>query len=420
MRPVPRTALLAAVLGAAVGALAAVYLRAVHLAEELLWHHGEPRLPLDPALGTVLLCAAGGVLVGLLRVRHDRDSPHDLEDALTGLDEVISADDEAPPPLPKVGWLLRAAALGVVSLGFGAALGPEAPLLVLATGFGRRVAKILRTSQREAAYISSAGALSGLFGGPLGSVVLPVERGRADSRTTSMLGYGIVASVSGLLALLAVLPGEGGHRYVLPDAGVETGRDLVVALGWGALAAVPATFAGLALLLLTVPARELAERWLTSPVARAVLGGLVLGGCGAVAPLALFSGEAGAQELLDTAAERTAWALLGLAALKLIATLACLSTGWFGGQIFPVVFSGMAAALAVAAVFPAAPVGPVVAAGAGAAATAILRRPLASVLLMLFFFPPTAVLALTVGAAVATVAVQVLGDRAPEPQPLGH
>jgi H+/Cl- antiporter ClcA len=152
-------------------------------------------------------------------------------------------------------------------------------------------------------------------------------------------------------------------------------------------------------------------------------GGLVLGVCGAVAPLALFSGQHEGQQLLDQAAQRTAWSLLGLVALKLVATLACLTTGWFGGQIFPAVFAGMAAALIVVALFPSAPVGPVAAAGAGAAATAVLRRPLASVLMMLFFFPPTAVLALTAGAGVAMLAVQLLGDRAPEPAPLspgGH
>lgn len=418
-----RSLALAILLGGAVGAFSALYLRAVGLLEQVLWDGHEPRLPGDARVGTVLLCAAGGLLVGLLRVRHDRDTPHDLEDALLALDDVVATDDETPAPPPKVAWLVRAALLGIVSLGFGASLGPEAPLLVLATGFGQRTARILRSTQREAAYVSAAGALSGLFGGPLGSVALPVERSRRSDRATSLVGLGIVAAVAGLVALLLVLPGEGGHQYVLPDAGVATGRDLVITLGWGALAAVPATFVGLALLLLTLPARRTAERWVASPVLRGVAGGVVLGACGALAPLALFSGQHEGQQLLDEAAERTAWGLLALVALKLVATLACLTTGWFGGQIFPAVFAGMAAALTVVALFPSAPVGPVAAAGAGAAATAVLRRPLASVLMMLFFFPPTAVLALTLGAGVATLAVQLLGDRAPEPAPLspgGH
>ena len=101
--------------------------------------------------------------------------------------------------------------------------------------------------------------------------------------------------------------------------------------------------------------------------------------------------------------------------LKLVATLACLSTGWFGGQIFPAVFVGMAAALVVATAFDAVPSGPAVAAGAGAAAVVVLRRPLASVLILLFFFPLDSVLALTVGAAVGMLVVSLLGDRVPEP-----
>ena len=92
------------------------------------------------------------------------------------------------------------------------------------------MARILRTSQQEA-YISSAGALSALFGGP---------------------------------------------RLVCPRWGGRHRRGLLL---------------------------------------RAVGGGLLLGVCRV------------------------------LVALKILATLACLATGWFGGQIFPGAFVGMAAAL---------------------------------------------------------------------------
>jgi len=58
-----------------------------------------------------------------------------------------------------------------------------------------------------------------LFGGPLGSVVLPVEGERRSTVSTSILGDGIVASVAGFAALLTTLPGEGTHRFHLPEAG---------------------------------------------------------------------------------------------------------------------------------------------------------------------------------------------------------
>jgi H+/Cl- antiporter ClcA len=106
---------------------------------------------------------------------------------------------------------------------------------------------------------------------------------------------------------------------------------------------------------------------------------------------------------------------LALVGLKLVATLACLSTGWFGGQIFPSVFVGMAAALALAEVWTAVPVGAAAAAGGAAAASAVLRRPLATVLILLLFFPFGALLPLVVGAGVGALAVSLLGSRAPAP-----
>lgn len=419
--PKLRTAGLSVLLGGAIGVAAAVYLGAIRLVEHALWEDGQPRLPLDPWLGTLLLCTVGGLLVGLIRLRHDADTPHDLDDALVELDGVVADSEGEPAPAPpKVRWLVRAALLGVVSLGFGASLGPEAPLLLLATGLGRRVARILRLSEDQAAYISASGALSGLFGGPLGSVVLPVEGSRDRAAAASLMPYGVLASVAGLASLLAVLPDGGGLRYDLPAADVGTGREVLLAMGWGALAAVPAAAAGLILLWLIGPVRALAERLVSSTVLRGGLGGLVLGACGALTPYALFSGEHQGQDLIDEATGWTAWALLGMVALKLLATVICLATGWFGGQIFPAVFSGMALALLVVVVAPDAPVAPVVAAGAGAACTATLRKPLASVLILLFFFPAHSLLALTVGVAVGTLAVQALGDRAPKPRPMEH
>ncbi|MEZ5093895.1 chloride channel protein [Nocardioides sp.] len=415
-----RTVVLAVVLGAAVGLFAAVYLLAVHGLEHLLWDGTSPRLLGGGPLATVLLCVAGGVLVGAIRVRHDHELPHDIDDALHELDEAVDDDERTPPP--SVNHIARSALLGVVSLGFGASLGPEAPLLVVTVGLGQRLARILHATRQEAAYISAAGALSGLFGGPLGSVVLPIEGGRASARKLSMLPFGLIASVSGLFALLLALPGEGGHRYHLATEVVPQERELLVQLLWATLAALPAALAGLALMAAAGPVRRLAERWLRSPVLRAAAGGLVLGLCGAAAPLTLFSGQHQEQQLIDDLADYTAVGLLLLVALKLVATLACLSTGWFGGQIFPAIFAGSTMALVLTAVAATAPVGAVAAAGAAAATAAILRRPLASVLLLLFYFPGDALAALTVGAAVAMLVVHLLGDRAPASQKLvgGH
>jgi H+/Cl- antiporter ClcA len=270
-------------------------------------------------------------------------------------------------------------------------------------------------TRSEAAFISSAGAISGLFGGPLAAVALPLERGRAAGQSVRLIGAGLVAGLAGLVTMLLVLPDRAGGRYDVAYAPVASGRDLLDAIGWSALAAVPAAIGGLLLMLGTEPVRRAAERFVPSTVLRASAGGVVLGVCGAVEGLSLFSGEHQGQELIDSAGEKAASAFLLIAVLKLVATLACLGTGWFGGQIFPSVFLGMAVGMAVTAVWDAAPLGAVVAAGAGAAATAVLRRPLATVLILLFFFPFGAVLPLSVGAGVGALASGLSPDRRTPP-----
>jgi H+/Cl- antiporter ClcA len=414
---VARTLWLAVVLGGAVGVAAGVYLDAVRLTQDLVWDGTDPRLPGDGAWQVVLVCAVGGLLVGLLRLRHDRDSPTDLEDALNDLDDAVGQGEHRPPV--KVSYLLRSVVLGVVSLAFGASLGPEAPLIVIATGLGDRVARILRTSRSDAALISSAGALSGLFGGPLAAIALPLERGRDSAQKVRMIGASLVAGLAGLATMLLVVPESQERRYELPGLESDTAREALGSIGWAALGAVPAAVAGLALLLLTGPVQRLATRLAPSTVLRAGLGGVVLGLCGVVDPLGLFSGEHQGQDLIDSAGEQAATALLVLVAVKLVATLACLGTGWFGGQIFPAVFAGMAAAMVLAEAWSAVPLGAVVAAGGAASASAVLRRPLAVVLILLFFFPLGAVLPLAVGAGVGALAVALLGDRAPRPTALG-
>lgn len=420
-----RTLWLALVLGAAVGAVAGVYLETVRLTQELLWDGTDPRLfPGDGAWQVVALCALGGLAVGALRLRHDRDTPHDLEDALAGLDDAVDegvdhgvVEDRKPPV--KVSYLARAVVLGVVSLAFGASLGPEAPLVVLATGLGDRVARILRTSRSEAALISAAGALSGLFGGPLAAIALPMERGRGSAQKVRLIGASLVAGVAGLVTMLLVVPASHERRYELPELETGSARELLGSIGWSALGALPAAVAGLVLLVAIAPVRRTAARLVPSTVPRAVAGGAVLGLCGVVDPQSLFSGEHQGQDLIDSAGEQAATAFLLLAAVKVLATLACLGTGWFGGQIFPAVFVGMAAAMALAEAWSAVPLGAAVAAGGAAAATAVLRRPLAVVLILLFFFPFGAVLPLSVGAAVAALLVSLLGDRLPQPEPFG-
>jgi len=84
-----------------------------------------------------------------------------------------------------------------------------------------------------------------------------------------------------------------------------------------------------------------------------------------------------------------------------VTLLACLATGWFGGEIFPASALGMAAAMAVASPFGTDAVTICGLAGMAAAGAVVLGRPIAAFLVFLVFVPPGYVVVVALAAAVA-------------------
>lgn len=406
-----RVHLVAAVLGGLVGLVSVVFLAGVLGLQTLLWHWlpgATPWLEAHRALITLTVCAVGGVLVGLVNRgsaagRHEDEGAHDLDSAL--------AVSSAAPPRPS--GVLRLASLGVLSLGFGASLGPEAPLIAVVAGLAGRLSAVLRTAREDLVQLSLAGATAGLFGAPLGAASLPVEGAPPSEmgRRLSMLGPSLVAALTGLGVVLAVLPSGSLHPFSIS-------RQWVPALGpaawWCLVAGVLAAASGAALHAGVAPSQRLAARLVRPLVPRAVLGGLVLGVCGVLTPLSLFSGHHETQVLLDEVGERTAWALLAIGAVKVVAVLACLATGWFGGDILPAAMVGALWGLIVADLSGTPAVAACVAAGMVACAATVMRRPVTALLFLAFYLPTGTLVPAAAGAAVAAVLLAALAGSRPE------
>ncbi len=399
LRSTLRLYLTATVLGAAVGMVSVAFLAAVRLLTHLVWEV----LPAHVAwvddharLATLVVCAGGGAVVGVVNrgpraETHAAEGVHDLDGAL--------ADADAPAAPPTAGGILRLATLGVVSLGFGGSLGPEAPLIAVVAGLAGRISQVLRLARDEVVQLSVAAAVGGLFGAPLGGAALPVEGGEPQrlAQRVTRVGPSIVAGIAGLWVLLAVLPDGSFHRFHLEaDPEDEIGLALLAAL----LAALLGAGGGWLLHRVLGPAQRLTARLCPPLVLRGVLGGVVLGLCGAVTPLALFSGHHQIQELFDSTGERTALVLVGLALLKLLAVVACLATGWYGGEIFPAAMVGTTLGLAVAEVTGTDAVAAVAVAGLVGSAAVALHRPIAALLVFVFFIPTGTLVAAALGAAV--------------------
>ena len=399
----PKVYLIAAALGAGVGLISIGFLFAVKTAKELIWTTELERI--NPVV-VLSICVVGGLFVGALNqlAEKSRSEVHDLTEAIADMEEVETK--QAPPAR----LIFGRAGLGVVSLGFGGPLGPEAPLIALVAQLSSRLSHILRVTQARVVELSVAGSLGVLFGVPLVLAGIESEE-KAKNRNIGQRivarGPEILAAISSLFVITKLLPEIGIHQFTSANsAEVGFGIDLI----WVALIAVLAAFLGLAIVRATPKAREFVVSKIPGgAIPAGLLSGLILGASAVVTPLVLFSGHHEIQEILDSPIG--VGNLLVVVALKTLVLIACLAGGWYGGQIFPLAFIGAGTALLVGELVNSSATLGLVAAGFVAASAVGIRRPALALLLGFVLFPSTTYIPMLLA---TVIAVAIIGKRSAE------
>lgn len=373
--------LYAAMVGGVVGAITALFLEILHWLEHFIWTEIMHLLPGLGALPffTLIVAVVGGLLVGLC-VHFFGEYPLELKEALEEF-RVQGRFDEA--------HVWQGVVTALVSLGFGASLGPEAALVGLAGGLGSLAARFIKASGQQAyavSYFSISSALGAFFHSPLGGAALPVEApDEADLPSGWMFVAGSLAGLAGLMVFSWISPG-GTFDFIwfpyVPDA-----RQLVVDVLTAVGLALLGGLVGWAYLHLEHFLRGLMAPLFRQKILRGLLGGLGLGLLATFFPLVLFSGQNGIQTIIDQGAQMGAMFLLLTALAKMIATPLCLATGFKGGQFFPLMMSATALGMAVSLLVPAVHPMVSIAAVMGALLGAVMRKPLAVILLLVFLFP---------------------------------
>ncbi len=380
--------LYAVVLGAVVGLATAAFLLAEHWLTGLVWEEIPRRL--GPfGLYALVVCTVGGLLVGLCQ-QFLGDYPKPMKEALEDV-RTKGGFDVAHVP--------HGVATSLVSLGFGAALGPEAALIGLSGGLGTWVARRIKMGARQAhalAYFSVSASLGAFFYSPFGSAALPLESPDGDEIPSAWVMIpGVFAGVAGL-AVALFLAGEvlrGTYDY-LPYKSPRNGTDLLMAVPLGLLGAMVGR--------LYLNFHHYLTLWLKPlhrhKILRGLMGGLVLGLLATACPLVLFSGQAGLNDLLIHGQQMGGGLLVLTGLAKVLALGVCVSTGWKGGEFFPIMFAGAAIGLGTACLIPA--IHPMVglATVMTAATAALLKKPLATILIVVLYMPSALIVPITVGA----------------------
>lgn len=359
--------------GAIAGLFTAGFIYTLRLAQEVIWNDIPVALDISDVYGwyVVAICTIGGLLVGLA-VKLLGDYPTSIEQALEQFKKTKKFDYK---------HIWQAAIISVISLGFGASLGPEAALTALIGGLATLIA--LRLKHIE--------------------TIQNIKLGKRKGRI-----LGLAAAASGYLAFSAVSISDNyfqitnqTYRFVFSDM---LWMFAVIALG--ILAGGLYLWSERLFEKLYSPSRKL------NTVLATTAGGLMLGMLAYLHPDVLFSGHEDLGYLLGSVEVNGLWFFVSLAIAKIAATTICLATGWKGGRFLPILMVGAAIGLALASIAGVTPMF-AMAIGMSAALSFVLKRPLAAGLLVACFFP----IALTIQIVLAAFVVSLLATRLPRLYP---
>ena len=377
----PLLLVLAGGLGVVLSAAAYGFLQAVAQLQKALYtdlpqglgfHGAPPWWPL-PLLGL------GGLLVALTVQYLPGNGGHQPAEGLKTGGFASAAD------IP--GILLAALA----SLGFGAVIGPEAPLIALGGGLAAYAVRLIRPGidAKALAVVAAAGsfaAISALLGSPLiGAFLLMEASGLGGATLGIVLLPGLLAAGLGDLVFIGLgsWTGLGTASLTIPSLPGTRHPD-AAQLAWALAIGVAAAFAGTWLhrLALFAQPRVNRRRLLLTPLAGLVVAGLAIAyaeGVGRPSSDVLFSGQSELPQLLVHQADYSVGALALLLTCKWLAYAVSLAS-FRGGPIFPALFLGATGGILLSHL-PGLPVIAGAAMGMGAMSVALLKLPMTSVLL---------------------------------------
>src|SRR3954454_20270895 len=341
-RPYLGLLLLAAALGAPVAVVAYYFLKLTDLLQQWLFTDLPSALGFasEPTWWPLIPLAVAGLAVGLV-VRFVPGG---------GGEVPILGFHVGGAPVPRALPGITVAAL--VSIGFGAVIGPEGPLIAIGGGLAYLTVGLLRkvpeSARRVVGGAGSFAAISTLLGTPLAAAFLLMEAsGLAGGMATAVLLPGLLAAGIGALIFTGLDAATGFGTFSLaipnlPTAGTPTVSEFAYAVGIGVIAALACWLirktAGLV-------APLLARRLLlvTTAVGLAIAGLAIVYADVTGHPTSdvLFSGQAALPLVVDHATDYTVGALALLVACKGLAYAGAL-VAFRGGPTFPALFIGAA------------------------------------------------------------------------------
>jgi H+/Cl- antiporter ClcA len=408
---------MAAIAGVPISALAYLFLVAANKLQKWLyiWLPGQVGFKAVPDWWPFPILIIGGLLVAMAIKYLPGTGGHQPADGLK------VGGVTKPAELPGI------AIAALLTLGSGAVLGPEAPLIALGGGLcAWVVSHALKGDKSQAVLILGAvgsfAAISTLLGSPLvGAFLLMEAAGLSSSMLELVLLPGLLGAGIGALVFtgLGSWTGLGTFSLALPDL-PPFGRPDIAEFGWAIVVGLAAGVAVALIRRLALTIRPAAERRILigTPLAGLVVAGLAVlfsQVTGKNTAYVLFSGQNELSPFVSHRAEFGLAAVCLLLACKGLAYGVSLAT-FRGGPVFPSIFLGAAIGLALSHL-PGLPAVAAIGMGMGAMTAAMLRLPLTAALLAVLLLSSDAAAVtplVIVAVVVAYITAEHLDPRAAE------
>ncbi|NLD20250.1 MAG: chloride channel protein [Clostridiales bacterium] len=391
---------LSCILGAFAGAIVWLVLKVMSLGIDLLWIWLPEMMNCSGSLVyPLIVCAAGGVIIGLWQKKYGL-LPEDLEQVMARV------KNEGSYPYNNLHIIAVSALLPLI---FGGALGPEAGLTGLIVGLSYFVGDRLKYKGEEVAALMESGiaaTLGVVFNAPLFGIIGNLEPDnkkekygkKLASKKTRIFLY-IMGVIGGMLAVMGLgrlLGSSGGLPRFEADHGMS-----IEQWKWFIPIVLVGVICGLLYLIFGKLTKKMGEALLENRITSCVIVGVIVAVFGYFLPLTMFSGE---HEMGDLMVQ---WQVYPVAILimtglgKLLMVNICINFGWRGGNIFPIIFAGVAIGYGMAGIlgidgsFT-------VAVMVAALYTYIMRKPFTVVAVLLLCFPIAYIVPVTLSALAAS------------------
>lgn len=397
---------MAVVIGLASGLAAIAFRYAIDIAQQLFYGFGGERVAtLAAALPwwqVVLAPTVGGLIIGLL-VHFGMPGRRPQ-----GVADVIEASALRGGRMSLTNGF-RAAVISALSIGCGASVGREGPVVHLGASLGAWVGKRFqfgRTLSRTLLGCGVAAAIAASFNAPIAGSFFALEVVIGHYALSAFAPI-VIASVTG--TVISRMHYGDFPAFVLPsEFGIASFWEFPAFILLGIVSALAAVLFMRSIFY----TEDLVKRVPTPPWTRPAVGGLLVGLMAIAFPQVLGVGY----EATDAALSELypLWLLIALIAVKTAATGASLGCGFGGGVFSPSLFIGAmvggAFGIIATSAFPhlSSGHGAYTLIGMGAVAGAVLGAPISTILMV---FELTSDYALTIAVMVATVIASIITQQ---------